>query len=88
MTAEADDSRCPHCGSLATSKLVSRPGRYRVEDDRIDEIADRLETMDESGSPTAMRETMREVGKALDEDASDEMEAMFEADMSDAGTEE
>ncbi len=83
MTAEPDDSRCPKCGSLETSKLVSRPGRYRVEDDRIDEIADRLEAMGEPESPTVMRETMREIGKALDDDASDEMEEMFESDLSD-----
>lgn len=83
MTAEPDDSRCPRCGSLDTSKLVSRPGRFRVEDDRVDEIADRLETMGEPESPTAMRETLRELGKALDEDASDEMEEMFESDFQD-----
>ncbi len=84
MTAEPDDSRCPHCASLDTAKLVSRPGRFRVEDDRIDEVADRLEGLDDSASPTAVREAMREVGKALDEDASDEMEEMFEADQADA----
>ena len=82
MSAEPDDDRCPKCGSLQTAKLVSRPGRYRVEDDRIEEIADRLETMDEAASPTAVRETVREVGRAMDDDASDEMEAMFEADQS------
>jgi putative FmdB family regulatory protein len=86
MTAEPDDSRCPQCGSLDVAKLVSRPGRYRVEDDRIDEIADRLEAMGEPDSPAAMRATMREVGKALDDDASEEMEAMFEADMADAAS--
>jgi putative FmdB family regulatory protein len=85
MVAEPDDSKCPHCGSLDTGKLVSRPGRYRTEDDRIDELADRLETMGEPDSPTAMRAMMREMGKALDEDASDEMEEMFESDQTDEG---
>lgn len=80
MSAEPDDARCPACGSLQTTKLVSRPGRYRVEDDRIEEVADRLEGFDESASPSVVREAMREVGKALDDDASDEMEAMFESD--------
>lgn len=82
MTAEPDDARCPKCGGLNAAKLVSRPGRYRVEDDRVDEIADRMEAMGEPESPTAMREAMREMGKALDDDASDEMEEMFEADLS------
>ncbi len=84
MTAGADDVRCPHCGSLSASKLVSRPGRYRTEDDRIDDVANRLEAMGDDASPSLVRERMREVGKALDEDASDEFEEMFEADQSDA----
>jgi hypothetical protein len=82
MTAEPDDEKCPHCGSLQTNKLVSRFARYRSEDDRIDSMADRLETMGEPDSPTEIREVMREMGKAMDEDVSDEMEEMFEADMS------
>jgi putative FmdB family regulatory protein len=81
MTAEADNEACPHCGSLDTGKLVSRFARYRSEDDRVDAIADSLETMGEPDSPTEMREMMREMGKAMDEDMSDEMEEMFEADM-------
>jgi putative FmdB family regulatory protein len=86
MTAEPDDTRCPACGSLETTKLVSRFARYRSEDDRVDELADRLETMGEPDSPGEMREVLREMGKAMDEDVSDEMEEMFEADM--AGEEE
>jgi hypothetical protein len=81
MVVGADDEKCSHCGSPNTSKLVSRFARFRSEDDRIDELADRLETMGEPDSPSEMRSVMRELGKALDEDASDEMEEMFEADM-------
>ena len=81
MTAEPDDSKCPHCQSLNTSKLVSRFARYRSEDDRIDAMADRLEAMGEPESPAQMREVMKELGKAMDDDASDEIEEMFEADM-------
>lgn len=82
MVAEADDEKCPHCGSTDTSKLVSRFARYRNEDDRIDELADRLEVMGEPESTSEMRQMMREMGKAMDEDVSDEMEEMFEADIS------
>lgn len=82
MTAEPDDSKCPHCGSLQTAKLVSHPGRYRTEDDRLDEVADRMEMMGEPDSPTAMREAMKEMGRALDDDASEEMEQAFEEDLS------
>jgi hypothetical protein len=80
MTAEPDEVKCPNCGSHSASKLVSRFARYRNEDDRVDELADRLETMPDPESPTQMREMMREMGKAMDEDISDEMEEMFETD--------
>jgi hypothetical protein len=81
MTAEADDTRCPACGSVEADKLVSRFARYRNEDDRIDEVADQLELMGEPDSPAEMRELVRSMGKAMDDDASDEMEEMLEADL-------
>ena len=81
MTAEADDTRCPNCGAIDADKLVSRFARYRNEDDRIDEVADQLELMGEPDSPSAMREMVRSMGKAMDEDVSDEMEEMLEADL-------
>jgi hypothetical protein len=88
MTAEPDDTRCPACGSAQADKLVSRFARYRGEDDRIDEVADRLEMMGEPESPSAMREMVRDMGKAMDEDASDEMEEMLEADLEMEGSTE
>jgi len=81
MVAGPDDDKCTHCGAPRGAKLVSRFARYRSEDDRIDELADRLETMGDPDSPTEMRSMMKEMGKALDEDSSEEMEEMFEADM-------
>ncbi|MFZ4508131.1 MAG: FmdB family zinc ribbon protein [Fimbriimonas sp.] len=81
MVAQPDDGRCPHCQSADTAKLVSRFARYRSEDDRIDAMADRLEGMGEPDSPAAMREMVRELGKAMDDDASDEMEEMLESDL-------
>jgi len=81
MVAGPTDERCPHCGSLAVTKLVSRFARYRNEDDRIDEIADRFESMGEPDSSAEMREAVREMGKAMDDDVSDEMEEMLDADL-------
>lgn len=81
MTAEKHDEKCPHCSSVNIAKLVSRFSRLRSEDDKMDEISDNLELMGDPDSPTKMREMVREMGKAMDEDASDEMEEMFEADM-------
>ena len=88
MTAQPDDERCPHCGSAETNKLISRFARLRSEDDRMDEVADRLDAMGEPDSPSQMREVMKEVGRALDEDVSGEMEEMFEADMEGSDVEE
>ncbi len=81
MTADSGEDRCPHCAAIDGKRLVSRFARYRPEDDRIDAIADRLEGMSEPDSPAEMRSMMREMGKAMDEDMSAEMEEIFEADM-------
>ncbi|MEQ1934347.1 MAG: zinc ribbon domain-containing protein [Fimbriimonadaceae bacterium] len=81
MVAGADEVVCPKCGGKRSDKLVSRFIRGRTEDDRVDEMADHLELMGEPESPTAMREMMKEMGKGMEEDLSDEMEQMFESDM-------
>ena len=80
MTAGPDDVRCPHCGGTPAGKLVSRPGRFRGEDARVEEVADRLEAMGEDADAASVRSAIREAGKALDDDAADDMEAMFESD--------
>lgn len=43
-------------------------------------MADRMELMGEPESPSEVRKMVREMGKALDDDAADEMEEMFESD--------
>ncbi|CAN5439685.1 zinc ribbon domain-containing protein [soil metagenome] len=88
MVASSDDELCPKCKSSNTQKLVSRFARVRSEDDRVDEMADRLETMGEPETTSEMRSMMREMGKALDDDVSDEMEEMFESDLEDTSTDE
>lgn len=75
-----DDTACPHCGSNETTKLVSRFARYRNEDDRLDEFADRLEITGEPDTAAGARHLVREMGKAMDEDAADDLEEMFEND--------
>lgn len=81
MTAQPDEVKCPACGSVEAQKLVSRFARYRNEDDRIDELADKFENMSDAEDPAAMRAMVRDLGKAMDEDVADEMEELFEADM-------
>lgn len=81
MTSDSCEAECTKCGSEDVRKLVSRVGRFRTEDQRVDEIADRLENMADPDSPAAVRQLVRDVGSAMDDDVADEIEAMFEADM-------
>jgi hypothetical protein len=80
MVARPDEEVCPRCGSADLERLMSRFLRGRDEDARLDEFADAMDRMGEPESPTEMREAMKELGRAMDEDYSDEMEEMFEAD--------
>jgi hypothetical protein len=65
---------------VSAVRLISRFARLRTEDDRIDELADRVESMGEPDSPAEMRRLIKEMGKAMDEDMSEEMEQMLEED--------
>jgi putative FmdB family regulatory protein len=80
VTADARLDPCPRCGSTDLERAVSSFRRGRSEDDRMDEIADRVEAMGEPESPGEMRGFVREMGKAMDDDMADEMEEMLEAD--------
>lgn len=89
VVAETDaDSTCPACHSSNIQKRVSRIGRVRSEESRIDEISDRLDRMDEPASSTEMRSVAKEVGKAMDDDLSDDFEQAFEADSEGTATDD
>lgn len=81
MVAGADEAVCPFCGSNDARRRISRFRIGRDEDARMEEMADRLEQMGEPESPSEMREVMKEMGRALDEDASEEMEEIFEQEV-------
>lgn len=81
VTDDLSVEPCPNCGEKSLKKLVSRFRRLRSEDDRIEQLADKLEAIGEPDSPKVMREMVREMGKAMNEDMADDMEEMFEADM-------
>lgn len=50
----------------------------RSEGQRLDEMAKRIENTADPESPTQLKNLMREMGKALDEDLSEDMEQVFE----------
>lgn len=81
MVAEPDDLLCPKCRSPHITKLVSRFRKGRTEDDRLDEIADQVESYGEPDSYLSTRKLVREMGQALDDDYSDEMEELYESDL-------
>lgn len=80
LSEDPADQACPSCGEKQLQKLISRFRRGRSEDERVEEISDRIDLYGEPDSATAVRNFAREVGKAMDDDLSDEMEEMFEAD--------
>lgn len=81
VSGASSQTKCPHCNSSNVKKLVSRFVRGKTEDDRIDEVADRLENIGDDVSASDLRSTIRELGQASDEAMGDELEEMFEADM-------
>lgn len=74
-----DEEACPRCGSRKVARLPSRVQRARSEDERLDDLADRVERLGEPESYREMRKQVREAGEAMDDSAADEMEEMFEA---------
>ncbi len=81
ITEDPENEPCPHCGAQKHQKLVSKFRRLRSEDDRIDAIADELEDMNQPESTSQMRDFIKEMGRATDDDMSEELEEMFESDL-------
>ncbi len=83
MIADNTDAKCPRCGSVDLKKLISRVGRGRSDDDRMEAMADRLESADLE-NPRDLRRFAREMGREIGaetgEDMSDEMEELIEAE--------
>jgi putative FmdB family regulatory protein len=79
VVIDGDAERCPQCSSNDIGRVPSRVQRARNEDERLDDLADRVERMGEPESYREMREHIREAGEALDDSAADEMEEMLEA---------
>src|SRR5437763_13008455 len=81
VVADARAPACPRCGGSALSKQVSRFARLRSEDEAFESLADESTFGDVENDPKAMRKWVREMGKAMDEDMDDELEAALEEEM-------
>ena len=77
------EARCPRCGSSELARLMSRVARGRSDDDRMESLAEKMETKD-LDDPGSLRQFAREMGREMSaetgEDMRDEMEAMIEAE--------
>lgn len=83
VIAENSEPACPRCGSTQLKKLISRFSRGRNDDERMDEMADRLDSAnldDPRDLRRFAREMGREMGAETGEDMSDEMEELIEAE--------
>lgn len=85
VVAENTDPTCPVCRSSDLKKLISRFSRGRSDDDRLDSMADQMDSQDFE-DPRALRRFAREMGKEMGaetgEDLSDELEALIESEAS------
>ena len=83
VISDNKDARCPRCGSDDLKKLMSRVARGRSDDDRMEAMAEKLETRD-LDDPRDLRRFAREMGREMGaetgEDMSAEMEELIEAD--------
>lgn len=87
MVAAPDEEKCPKCSSLDIARLVSRFRRGRSDDDRMDELSERIETMGEPESASEMRHLVKEMAAAGDDEDSAGLEEMLEADLEGGGGE-
>lgn len=76
--AEAQPT-CPHCGSSAMERLISRFFSPRSEDDRLDALADPASFGDvDENDPRSVARWARRMSKELGEDLGPEYEQMID----------
>jgi putative FmdB family regulatory protein len=86
VVADSAPPACPACGSSDLTKRISRFARGRSEEETLDALADRADTIDEN-DPKAIRSLVREMASGMDDEISaDELEMAMEEELS-AGAE-
>ncbi len=82
VVANPKPAACPRCGGSALTKQVSRFSRVRSEDEALDSLTDESKYGDIENDPKAMRNWVRDMGKAMDEDMDDDLEQALEEELS------
>src|ERR1043166_8702027 len=88
VLANARPPACPRCGGHRLERLVSKFARLRSEDETMDSLTDETRFGDIENDPKAMRNWVREMGKAMDEDMEEDLEEAFEEEMAGGGAAE
>ncbi len=85
VIAAPDQKICPHCQSAQIKRLMSRFARPKSDDDRLEQMANRFEQLDELGDiddPELFESMTSELSDSMDEEMRTEMEELIESEMS------
>jgi putative FmdB family regulatory protein len=86
VLASARQPSCPKCAGTSLTKQVSRFARVRSEDETMESLTDESRFGDIENDPKAMRQWVKEMGKAMDEDMEGDLEEALDEEMSGTGT--
>jgi putative FmdB family regulatory protein len=83
----ADVPRCPRCGGVALTRLMSRFATVKSEEARLEALADSASFGDlDEGDPSSVARFMKKMGRELGDDLGDDFdEAVDEAVSESAG---
>lgn len=87
VVAGSREQACPACGSSKLTKLMSRFGTPRSEDQMLDDLADVDKIGDIEEDPKKMKKWVREMSHAMDDDLGDDLDELLET-MDDPSAEE
>ena len=78
----AEGPRCPRCGSVALSRLMSRFATVKSEDARLDSLSDPsgLGDLDEN-DPRSVARFVKKMGHEMGEDLGDDLDAAMDEAM-------
>ena len=84
----APSPRCPHCGSDALTRLMSRFATIKSEDDRLESLADPSNFGDvDENDPKSVARYMKKMGQELGEDLGEDFDEAVDEAMEEPGAE-
>lgn len=78
--------RCPRCGGVELSRLMSRFATVKSEDARLESLADPSQYSDlDENDPKSVARFMKKMGQEMGEDLGDDLDAAMEEASSEEG---